>query len=220
MNRDLEKLFDQAADLTGPDRQKFLAENCSDPALRRELDLLLAHDDGAETFLQRAISEEASSALQSLVFAPGQRIGHYRVLSIIGRGGMGLVYLAERADGKFEQRVAIKVLQSALDLELLGERIQQECRILASLEHPPGFIPRGTKTTGAGAGAAPAGTRCRRSGNAEKYGATWMGCPLASQVHRVRDTRKPSFGGSAPCLGARASRHTRIHERSGDHLLL
>jgi len=88
MNRDLEKLFDQAADLTGPDRQKFLAENCSDPALRRELDLLLAHDDGAETFLQRAISDEASSALQSLVFAPGQRIGHYRVLSIIGRGGM------------------------------------------------------------------------------------------------------------------------------------
>jgi tetratricopeptide (TPR) repeat protein/tRNA A-37 threonylcarbamoyl transferase component Bud32 len=136
MNPELESLFEQAAGLAATEREQFLAEHCSDPDLRREVELLLAHDRGAETFLQRAVSEEASSTLQILVFAPGQRLGPYRVLSVIGRGGMGLVYLAERADGKFEQRVAIKVLQSDVDLPLLSNRAQQECRILASLQHP------------------------------------------------------------------------------------
>jgi tetratricopeptide (TPR) repeat protein/tRNA A-37 threonylcarbamoyl transferase component Bud32 len=136
VNPELENLFEQAVGLAANEREQFLAKHCSDPDLRRELELLLAHDRGAETFLQRAVSEEASSTLQTLVFSPGQRLGPYRVLSIIGRGGMGLVYLAERADGKFEQRVAIKVLQSDVDLPLLSDRTQQECRILASLEHP------------------------------------------------------------------------------------
>jgi tRNA A-37 threonylcarbamoyl transferase component Bud32/tetratricopeptide (TPR) repeat protein len=136
MNPELENLFEQAVGLAANEREQFLAEHCSDPDQRRELEVLLAHDHGAETFLQRAVSEEASSVLQTLVFTPGQRLGPYRVLSIIGRGGMGLVYLAERADGKFEQRVAVKVLQSDVNLPLLSDRTQQECRILASLEHP------------------------------------------------------------------------------------
>ncbi len=135
LNPDLEKLFEQAVSLAGAEREKFLSEHCF-PELRGELEELLAHDRGAETFLQRAVAEESASALQNLVLAPGQRIGLYRVLSVIGRGGMGLVYLAERADGKFEQRVAIKFLQSGYDHQLVGERVQQECRILASLEHP------------------------------------------------------------------------------------
>jgi eukaryotic-like serine/threonine-protein kinase len=136
MNPELENLFEQAVGLAATEREQFLAEHCSDPDLRRELELLLAQDQGAETFLQRAVSEEASSALQTFVFTPGQRLGPYRVLSIIGRGGMGLVYLAERADGKFEQHVAIKVLQSGVDPSWVNDRTQQECRILASLEHP------------------------------------------------------------------------------------
>ncbi len=136
MNPELEKLFEQAVGLAAAEREQFLAEHCSDPDLRRELELLLAHDQGAETLLQRAVSEEASSALQTFLFTPGQHVGAYRVLSIIGRGGMGLVYLAERADGKFEQRVAIKVLQSGVDPSWVNDRAQQECRILASLEHP------------------------------------------------------------------------------------
>jgi eukaryotic-like serine/threonine-protein kinase len=136
MNPELENLFEQTVGLAATEREQFLAEHCSDPNLRRELELLLAHDQGAETFLQRAVSEEASSALQTFVFTPGQRLGPYRVLSIIGRGGMGLVYLAERADGKFEQRVAIKVLQCGVDPSWISDRTQQECRILASLEHP------------------------------------------------------------------------------------
>lgn len=135
MNPDLEKLFDRAADLHGPARENFLVQHCTDAEMRHELDLLLANDHGAETFLQSAVSDEAKSALGGVALAPGQRIGHYRVLSLLGRGGMGLVYLAERVDGKFEQRVAIKVLQTGLDHPAIAERIQRECRILAKLEH-------------------------------------------------------------------------------------
>ena len=136
MNPDMEKLFEQAVSLTGIERDEFIARNCPDPGLRRELEQLLASDAGASTFLQDAVMDAASSALQALALSPGQRLGPYRVLSVIGRGGMGLVYLAERADGKFEQRVALKVLQSGADQPFVGDRLQRECRILASLEHP------------------------------------------------------------------------------------
>lgn len=135
MNADLEKLFELAVGLAGAEREEFISRHCADPALRHDLELLLAGDRGAGTFLQGAVMDAASSVLQSLALSPGQRLGPYRVVSVIGRGGMGLVYLAERADGKFEQRVAVKVLQFGLG-PLVTERLQRECRILASLEHP------------------------------------------------------------------------------------
>ena len=65
---------------------------------------------------------------------PGTRIGAYAVIREIGRGGMGAVYLAERADGQFAQRVAIKVLR--METEEVVRRFGQERRILASLQHP------------------------------------------------------------------------------------
>jgi tetratricopeptide (TPR) repeat protein len=136
MNPDLEKLFDQAVSLAGTEREEFIARHCPDPELRRELEMLLASDQGAGTFLQGAVMDAASSVLQDLAFSPGQRIGRYRVLSMIGHGGMGLVYLAERADGKLEQRVALKVLKSGPGQPFVAEHLQRECHILASLEHP------------------------------------------------------------------------------------
>ena len=66
----------------------------------------------------------------------GARIGPYRVLEEIGRGGMGTVYLAERADGAFEQRVALKRIRLGLGTELLRDRFLRERQILAGLEHP------------------------------------------------------------------------------------
>ncbi len=71
-----------------------------------------------------------------LVLTAGQRLGPYRIDSAIGRGGMGVVYRAERDDGKFEQRVAIKVVSSGLSSPAFIESFHQEYRILASLEHP------------------------------------------------------------------------------------
>lgn len=135
MNPEVEQLFEQAVGLDEKQREAFLAENCGNPEVRKEVELLLAHDQGAERFLRNVVLSEAS-AFHAVAISPGQRLGVYRVLSVLAQGGMGLVYLAERADGKFEQRVAIKVLQSDLDMPFLSKRIQQECRILASLEHP------------------------------------------------------------------------------------
>ena len=63
------------------------------------------------------------------------RIGPYRIVSAIGQGGMGAVYLAERADGAFDQRVAIKVVRGLLDQDRV-RRFRAERRILASLQHP------------------------------------------------------------------------------------
>ena len=68
--------------------------------------------------------------------AVGRRIGPYRVLHELGRGGMGVVYLAERDDGQFRRRVAVKVLRDSPDAEELHRRFVAERQILASLSHP------------------------------------------------------------------------------------
>jgi eukaryotic-like serine/threonine-protein kinase len=135
MNAEVERLFEAALEIPPEQRAQFLSQQVADAEARREVELLLEHDRGAETFLGQAVAGEAASVIQSLSFSRGQRLGPYGILSVVGRGGMGLVYLAERADGKFDQRVAIKVVQAGLGAPFAG-RLQQECRILASLEHP------------------------------------------------------------------------------------
>lgn len=135
MNAEIERLFEASLEIPPEQRAQFLSQECADAEVRREVELLLEHDRGAETFVAQAIASEAASVIRSLSFSRGQRLGPYSILSVVGRGGMGLVYLAERADGKFDQRVAIKVVQSGLRGSLAG-RLQHEWRILASLEHP------------------------------------------------------------------------------------
>jgi serine/threonine protein kinase/Tfp pilus assembly protein PilF len=66
---------------------------------------------------------------------PGSRLGSYAVVKEIGRGGMGAVYLAERADGQFQQTVALKVLKPGMETEEVLRRFAQERQILASLQH-------------------------------------------------------------------------------------
>ncbi|MGA2740491.1 MAG: serine/threonine-protein kinase [Bryobacteraceae bacterium] len=135
MNAEVERLFEAALEIPRERRVEFLSQQCADEEVRREVELLLEHDPGSETFLGQAVAGEAASVIQSLSFSRGQRLGPYSILSVLGRGGMGLVYMAERADGKFDRRVAIKVVQAGLGGPFAG-RLQQEWRILASLEHP------------------------------------------------------------------------------------
>ena len=141
-----QKLFFEAADLPPEAQARFLDSACGDDAaLRAELESLLAAD--------RKNGEGVASAVESaaaLFFggdAPGdshdlagRRLGPYRVVREIGRGGMGAVYLATRDDDQYQKRVAIKVVKRGMDtVEVLG-RFRHERQILANLEHP--FIAR------------------------------------------------------------------------------
>jgi len=136
VNPEIQRLFDAALDLPASARTAFVESQEADPAVRREVLSLLLHDGLAEPFFAGAIRSEASSLVSSLDLREGLAIGPYRVLSVLGRGGMGAVYLAERADGCFEQRVALKVIQSSNQAAFLLDRFQQERRILALLSHP------------------------------------------------------------------------------------
>jgi eukaryotic-like serine/threonine-protein kinase len=66
----------------------------------------------------------------------GQRVGVYRLEKVIGRGGMGTVYLAERVDGEFDQSVAVKLIKRGMDTDLILKRFRRERQILAALNHP------------------------------------------------------------------------------------
>jgi hypothetical protein len=85
MTPDIEDLFEQAVSLSGTEREEFLVQHCADTKVREELRNLLAHDQGAETFLKGAVAEEASTILQNPVLPSGKRLGPYRILSMIGR---------------------------------------------------------------------------------------------------------------------------------------
>ena len=75
--------------------------------------------------------------------AERKRIGPYELDRLLGRGGMGAVYLAHRADGQFEQKVAIKLIDLPLATDLFRERFRQERQILAGLQHPYHRPPAG-----------------------------------------------------------------------------
>jgi serine/threonine protein kinase/tetratricopeptide (TPR) repeat protein len=125
-------------------RALFLDRACgSDAALRQEVERLLAASGDADEFLsdiaRRAVvpltdAVAAGGAWEPL--AAGRRLGAYRVIRELGRGGMGAVYLAERADEQYEKLVAIKLLPLGLGGATAHERFLAERRVLAQLEHP------------------------------------------------------------------------------------
>ena len=126
------KLLDQYFDLPPADRAQWLAglsdEGLGVPAALREL----VETDAGDAFLH-TLPKVAESAFD---LTPGHRLGAYRIASTLGRGGMGVVYAAERDDGTFGQRVAIKVLPAGLNSPAFADRLEREYRILARLEHP------------------------------------------------------------------------------------
>ena len=129
----LEQLFADALALPIAARSAFLQRSCGDDSeLRGEIqELLRAH--AAPGVLDNAPNAaDAVAPLPSL--AAGACLGHWRIEKLIGRGGMGEVYLTTRADAAFEQRAALKLLR----YEAAGEmqRFHAERRILAKLEHP------------------------------------------------------------------------------------
>jgi serine/threonine protein kinase len=135
MNAQVERLLELAAQLPVEERNGFLANECCDPEIRAEVESLLPFYAGTSAYFEAAVQGVARTAQRSFELSPGDIAGAYRIVSLIGRGGMGAVYLARRADGAFEQDVAIKVVQSA-NASFLLERFERERRILALLDHP------------------------------------------------------------------------------------
>ncbi len=134
--RRLEELFTAASELPKSERGGFLAEACAgDQALRLEVEELIAASDGSQTRIEHAV--RGAFELAAVETDPErERIGPYRILREIGRGGMGTVYLAERDDEHYRQRVAVKVVRRGPDSGELRRRLRQERQILANLDHP------------------------------------------------------------------------------------
>jgi len=142
--RRVEALFQGAVALPEAERPAFLDAECAGaPELRQRVAALLAADSGAGDFLEQPAAErlgvllgDGAPATPSTDNWAGRQIGPYRIVRELGRGGMGTVYLAERTDGQFEQRVALKVIRHGPRGEDLHRRFLRERQILAHLQHP------------------------------------------------------------------------------------
>jgi len=128
-------VFEAAAELTGDARDVYLATHATDPALRREVLSLLAVDTAAARFEQPLAVLLAPPEPETLLPA-GHRVGPYAIVRVIGRGGMGVVYLGQRADDLYHREVAIKIVRPGPDAEGLSARFAYERQTLAALTHP------------------------------------------------------------------------------------
>ena len=145
----VERICQSALDLEGTARRRFLDSACEgDPALRRDVESLLAHEQTAEGFIQAPALEHVARALaKSATLGPGDRIGPYEVTSVLGSGGMGEVYRAR--DKKLRRDVAVKVLpQLFLSDPARRARFEREARTLAALNHPHIAAIYGTDESG------------------------------------------------------------------------
>jgi serine/threonine-protein kinase len=134
----VEELFHRAAEADPTDRPRLLDELCAaDPELRRELESLLASADTTLEFLRRPVEQAAAAITQAEPVREGKVVGAYRLIRLLGEGGMGTVYLAARADEQYQRQVAIKVLHAAFALsQAMLLRFRSERQILANLDHP------------------------------------------------------------------------------------
>jgi len=130
-------IFQAAFELPPAERQAYVGRACAgDGELRAEVESLLASMDDAE-FLSGAAGEYVPGALgdESWDRNIGRRVGAYQMVRLIGEGGMGAVYLAERAD-EFRQQAAVKLLRAGMDSRAIVRRFRTERQILAGLDHP------------------------------------------------------------------------------------
>jgi serine/threonine protein kinase/Tol biopolymer transport system component/tetratricopeptide (TPR) repeat protein len=139
---EVKALFEAALPLHGADRDAFLETNCrQNSQLKQEVESLLQSYETTGDFLDRPIASVASILNEDLlpgVKEPnyiGVRLGAYRLEQEIGRGGMGAVYLATRADSEFDKRVAIKLINQESVTAMAVNRFRRERQILARLEN-------------------------------------------------------------------------------------
>jgi hypothetical protein len=136
----VERVFLAVVDLPPPRQTALLEEMCEgDSELRNEVESLLRADTTSESVfastLATEVRKEAASFLDPSKLE-GSRIGPYRLIHEIGRGGMGSVYLASRADEEYESNVAIKLVRAGFDTDFVLRRFRGERQILARMQHP------------------------------------------------------------------------------------
>ncbi|HMB93614.1 MAG TPA: serine/threonine-protein kinase [Rhodothermales bacterium] len=136
----IKDLLNEALALAPEARSAFLDSACADATLRQEVAALLdAHEqaEAAHALESPFDSQDDLSPIDTSEQATeNQRVGPYRLGRLLGRGGMGNVYLAERADGQFQQTVALKLIRRGLDTDDILSRFAFERQILSGLEHP------------------------------------------------------------------------------------
>ena len=131
----VQDLFAAAVALEGNERDRMLDEHArADPELVAHARALLTAD--AQPGVLDVVAPPFASVARVLADAMPDRIGAYRVIGELGRGGMGVVYLAERADGEFQHRVAIKLIETSDADDPRHQRFRAERQILAGLVHP------------------------------------------------------------------------------------
>src|SRR5262249_49682451 len=131
--RQVDELLSWVLQKESGQRAIFLEQAWADEELKKEVQTLLREQEHLGTFLDGVAVTSEQGELKSIA---GRRIGPYRLLRKIGQGGMGTVYLAERADGEFRKRVALKIIKRGMDTEAILKRFRRERQILASLQHP------------------------------------------------------------------------------------
>jgi serine/threonine-protein kinase len=139
--RRIDALFAEATALPASARDAFLRAACAeDEELRLELESLLQSDARPEDLLGEVVESAARDVADQrpAASAPlaGELLGPYRVIGILGRGGMSSVYRAVRADDEYSKEVAVKILQSGFLGPDTLERFRRERQLLADLEHP------------------------------------------------------------------------------------
>ena len=142
----IEEIFEKAVELPAAEREQYLKSVCNgDDDIRREVEMLIAADSEAEEFIEEPLlgSHTLSNFLSESNIDDsvpphfiGRRIGAYRLIRELGRGGMGAVFLAQRADDEFRKSVAIKLIKRGMDTDFILKRFRNERQILATLDHP------------------------------------------------------------------------------------
>jgi len=136
----VKEIFSAALELKPDERVSFLNTACAaDENLRSEvLGLLSAHDSSGDFIQHPAVVDVGFlvSDTNHSAAAAGQHIGTYEIIRELGRGGMGAVYLASRADEAFDKQVALKLIKRGMDSDAIIKRFVMERQILANLDHP------------------------------------------------------------------------------------
>ena len=132
------ELFEQALPLPAGERTALLDDACGvDEELRREVTSLLASYNAGGGFLQHRIEKALASFYDTSVTGTQPvRVGPYRLIRELGRGGMGTVFLAERDDDEYYAQVAVKLVRPGMDTEFILARFRRERQTLARLQHP------------------------------------------------------------------------------------